>query len=435
MQTAQAQEPAPRWAPTFFTIWIGQAFSLIGSMLAQFALVWWLTQTTGSATVLATATLAAILPGVIVGPFAGALVDRWNRKRVMIAADGLVALCALALVYLFWRDAVQPWHIYAIMLVRSIGGTFHWPAMQASTSLMVPQKHLSRVAGLNQTLHGAFNVISPPLGALLLGVMPMQAIMGIDVITAVIAMTPLLFVAIPQPPKRTGETEQPPSRSTLWQDVREGLHYVYHWPGVMVMMIMAAVINFLLNPAFSLMPILVTKHFGGQALQLGWIDAAWGVGVVLGGLTLSVWGGFRRRILTTLLGLVGMGVGTLIIGLTPATVFGLAMGGMFIAGFMNPITNGPVFAIFQTVVAPDMQGRVFTVMGSLTAAMSPLGMIIAGPVADTFGVRVWYVLGGVACILMGIASASIPSVLHIEDHRAAPQTATPEAAPATIVPE
>ncbi len=109
------------------------------------------------------------------------------------------------------------------------------------------------------------------------------------------------------------------------------------------------------------------------------------MGVVLGGLTLSVWGGFRRRILTTLVGLVGMGIGTLMIGLTPATMFGLALAGMFVAGFMNPITNGPVFAIFQSVVAPDMQGRVFTVLGSVTAAMSPLGMIIAGPVADTFG--------------------------------------------------
>jgi len=416
METAPSQAPGRRWATTFFPIWIGQAFSLIGSLLAQFALVWWLTKTTGSATVLATATLAAILPGVVVGPFAGALVDRWNRKRVMMWADGASALCALVLAYLFWTNAIQPWQIYVMMLLRSIAGTFHWPAMQASTSLMVPKEQLSRVAGLNQTLQGAFNVIAPPLGALLLSFMPMQAIMGIDVVTAAIAIVPLFFVAIPQPPQREGEAEQVGGRPTLWQDVKEGLRYVYHWPGVMAMLIMAAGINFLLNPAFSLMPILVTKHFGGQALQLGWIDATWGVGVVLGGLTLSVWGGFRRRIVTTLVGLVGMGVGTLMIGLTPATMFGLALAGMFVAGFMNPIANGPVFAIFQSVVAPDMQGRVFTVMGSVTAAMSPLGMIIAGPVADTFGVRVWYVMGGIACILMGIVSVCIPAVMHIEDN-------------------
>ncbi len=127
METAPSQAPGRRWAATFFPIWIGQAFSLIGSLLAQFALVWWLTKTTGSATVLATATLAAILPGVVVGPFAGALVDRWNRKRVMMWADGASALCALVLAYLFWTNAIQPWQIYVMMLLRSIAGTFHWP--------------------------------------------------------------------------------------------------------------------------------------------------------------------------------------------------------------------------------------------------------------------------------------------------------------------
>jgi DHA3 family macrolide efflux protein-like MFS transporter len=431
METTQPQAPGRRWVASFFPIWIGQAFSLIGSMLAQFALVWWLTETTGSATVLATATLAAILPGVLIGPFAGALVDRWNRKRVMMWADGAAALCALVLAALFWTHAIQPWHVYVMMLLRSVAGTFHWPAMQASTSLMVPKEHLSRVAGLNQTLHGVFNVVAPPLGALLLSIMPMQAIMGVDVITAITAIVPLFFVLIPQPPRSLAAGAPAGQGATVLQDVREGLRYVYHWPGVMTMMIMAAVINFLLNPAFSLMPILITKHFGGQALQLGWIDATWGAGVVLGGLTLSVWGGFRRRIVTTLVGLIGMGVGTLLIGLTPAALFGMALVGMFVAGFMNPITNGPVFAILQSVVAPDMQGRVFTVMGSLTAAMSPLGMIIAGPVADALGVRVWYVLGGVACILMGIAAASIPAVVHLEDHHRDIRVAAETAQPAT----
>jgi DHA3 family macrolide efflux protein-like MFS transporter len=179
---------------------------------------------------------------------------------------------------------------------------------------------------------------------------------------------------------------------------------------------MATVINFLVNPAFSLMPILVTKHFGGQAMQLAWIDSAWGIGVVVGGLTLSVWGGFRRRILTTLVGLVGMGLGTLVIGLAPATALGLALVGMLLAGFMNVITNGPAFALIQAIVEPDMQGRVFTVMMSLTAAMSPLGMAIAGPVADAFGVQVWFVVGGVVCVLMGLIAFFVPAIVHLEDN-------------------
>jgi len=134
---------------------MGQAFSLFGSRVVQFALVWWLTQLTGSATVLATASMVALIPEIFLSPIAGAYVDRWNRRIVMILADGMIALASLWLAYLFWIDAAQVWHIYVIMLVRAVGGAFHWPAMQASTSLMVPQEHLTRVAGLNQTMNGA----------------------------------------------------------------------------------------------------------------------------------------------------------------------------------------------------------------------------------------------------------------------------------------
>jgi DHA3 family macrolide efflux protein-like MFS transporter len=155
----------------FFTIWAGQAFSLVGSQVVQFALVWWLTQLTGSATVLATASLVALLPEIVLSPIAGAYVDRWNRRIVMIVADGLIALASLWLAYLFWIGATQVWHVYVILAIRAVGGSFHWPAMQASTSLMVPKEQLTRVAGLNQTLKGVLNIACPPLGALLLAIM------------------------------------------------------------------------------------------------------------------------------------------------------------------------------------------------------------------------------------------------------------------------
>jgi DHA3 family macrolide efflux protein-like MFS transporter len=230
-------------------------------------------------------------------------------------------------------------------------------------------------------------------------------------------------VAVPQPPRRALAAEPAVGPASLWQDVREGLRFVYRWPGVMALLIMASVINFVLNPAFALMPILVTGHFGGGALQLGWMDSAWGIGVVLGGLILSAWGGFRRRILTTLMGLIGLGVGTLLIGLTPAALFELALASMFVAGFMNPITNGPVMAIVQAIVPPEMQGRVFTVIGSLAGAMSPLGMLIAGPVADAVGVRFWYVMGGAVCLLMGAMAFGIPAIVHLEDNHGRPAVA------------
>ncbi len=157
----QPLDPAT-WKPRFFTIWLGQVASLIGSSVVQFGLIWWLTQSTGSATVLATASLIALIPGIFLAPFAGVLVDRWQRRTVMVAADGLVALAALWLAVTFWSGSIEIWHIYALMLLRSIGQSFHWPAMQASTSLMVPDEHLTRVAGLNQATKGALNIVGPP---------------------------------------------------------------------------------------------------------------------------------------------------------------------------------------------------------------------------------------------------------------------------------
>ena len=412
------------WQLPFFGIWTGQAFSLVGSRLVQFALVWWLTETTGSATVLAMATLVAILPGVILGPFAGTLVDRWNRRAVMIAADAFVALVTAWLAYLFWTGSATMWHVYAAMLARALGGAFHWPSMQASTSLMVPKKHLSRVAGLNQTMQGALSVVAPPLGALLLSLLPLQGIMAIDLATAALAIVPLLFVVIPQPEKATGAAQ----KSSVWTDFRTGLRYVAGWPGLVIILAMAMIINFVVNPAFSLMPLLVTGHFGGGALQLGWLQSAWGVGMLMGGLLLSVWGGFRRRIYTSMMGLVVGGLAIMVLGVVPSGLFWLALVALLVAGLMNPLINGPLFAILQATVEPAMQGRVFTLVQSLAAAMMPLSLAIAGPVSDAIGVQTWYFFGGAAFALMGIFTFFIPAVARLEDGR-------PESQGSRLVPE
>jgi DHA3 family macrolide efflux protein-like MFS transporter len=210
-----------RWAAPFFTIWIGQMFSLVGSALGQFALVWWLTASTGSAAVLATASAAALLPTVLLGPLAGALVDRWDRRRTMIVADGAVALASAALAWLFWRGELQTWQVYAIVLVRAAGNLFHWPAMQASTALMVPERHLARVAGANQAARGAADIAAPPLGALLLALMPIYGVMLLDVATALMAIMPLCFVAVPRPERAAG------ALPSLRRDLRQGLAYVW----------------------------------------------------------------------------------------------------------------------------------------------------------------------------------------------------------------
>lgn len=430
MNTNLAIKEPERWAPRFFTIWTGQAFSLLGSQLVSFAVIWWLTQKTGSATVLATASLVGLLPQVILGPLTGALVDRWSRRLTMMIADGLIALATVILAVLFALGHVQIWQVYALLFVRSVCGGFHWPAMQASTSLMVPKEHLARIQGLNQMLQGGMNIASAPLGALLLAWLPMEGILAIDVFTAMLAIGPLFFFEIPQPERR----DLPASalgKSSLRQDLAAGFRYVWSWPGLMLIGIMAAVINFLLNPAFALLPILVTKHFNGQAIQLATLESFSGIGFIVGGLILSTWGGFKRRVITSLAGLIAMGMGCLVMGLLPSSAFILAVGTMLFIGVINPIVNGPLLAAVQAVVAPEMQGRVFTLIGTMAAGMSPIGLIIAGPISDKLGVQTWFIIGGIVTGLMGIIGFFIPAIMHFEDGKkeSADQTAEKLAIP------
>lgn len=415
-----------KWKAPFFTLWTAQALSLLGSQIVQFALIWWLTKTTGQATVLATASLIGLLPQVFLGPVAGALVDRWNRRVVMALADSTVALATLLLALLFLTGQVEIWHVYFLMFVRSAAGSFHWPAMQASTSLMVPDQHLARIQGLNQMLNGGMSIAAAPLGALLLELLPLQGVLAIDVVTAALAIIPLLFIAIPQPPKNAAGPAAAP-KTSVWQDFQAGLRYVWAWPGLVMLMVLATVINLVLTPGFALMPLLVTEHFGGQAIHLAGMESTWGVGAIAGGLLLSVWGGFKRRMLTSLVGVVTIGLGSLTVGLAPSSAILLAMVAMFFTGVGNPITNGPLMAVIQSAVAPEMQGRVFTLLVSCASAMSPLGLVIAGPLADHFGVRTWFVVGGVVTILMGLVGLFIPAVMDLEKGRG-PQPALNNAA-------
>ncbi len=408
------------WAAPFFIIWTGQQLSLVGSAAAQFALIWWLTRTTGSATVLTTATLVALLPTIVLGPIAGAYIDRWNRRVVMIVADSMIALVSLWLAYLFWRDAMQVWHVYVVMLLRSLGGSFHWPAMAASTSLMVPEKHLARVAGLNQAMNGVLSIVGAPLGALLMELLPLHGVMLVDWGTAALAVVPLFFVHIPQP-----QRQERAQQLSIWNAIGEGLRYVRGWPGLVVLIGSALIFKIVLTPASSLLPLLVSQHFRGNAAQLSMMEAVLGAGILIGGLVLSAWGGFRRRIFTTLGGIVIFSVCFAVLGLLPGHMFPIAVGDMFVIGLMLPMIDGPIMAIFQSNIAPEMQGRVFALLGSLFSLSSPIGLILAGPISDRLGLQVWYVAAGLLCGVIGLAGFFIPALVHIEENnnRRAPEPA------------
>lgn len=408
------------WQRTFFLIWVGQAFSLLGSELVQFALVWYLTKTTGSASVLAFASFVALIPRVLISPFTGALVDRWDRRRTMILADAGIAAATMALAAIFFFGRIQIWHIYAILFIRSLGSGFHWPALQASISLLVPKDQLSRIAGLNQTLRGTLGILAPVFAALLLDYLPMFGILSVDVLTAILAISPLLVVVIPKPEKKSFDDSEKPMR--IIDDVKFGFRYLYNWKGLFYLALAATLLNFLLNPGFTFTPLLVTEYFGKGAIELSAIESAFSAGMILGGMILSAWGGFRKNIITTLLGILGLAFGTALIALTPSNMFFLAVIGMAISGLMQPMANGPLFAIMQAHVEPEIQGRVFSMLESMVSAMMPISMLIAAPVAEWIGIRGWLLFGAVGCLVIGAGGFFVPALMNIEDDSRANKT-------------
>jgi len=402
------------WAVRFFSIFTGQAFSLFGSSLVQFALIWHLTQQTGSATVLATASLFGMLPQILLGPIAGTIVDRGNRRLIMIFADATIAIFTLLLAYLFWENRVELWHIYTALMIRSAGGAFHHPALSASTTLMVPKEQLSRVAGANQTLQGLVTIVAPPVGALLVATMPTQNVLLIDVFTALMGITPLLIFSVPQPVKENVEISAP--KASFMQDLSAGFKYMAAWPGLLMLGLMAALLNFLLAPTSALTPLLVTKYFKLGALHLGSLDSLFGVGMIAGGITLGVWGGFKKKIVTSLTGIILFSFAILAIAAAPPDKFWIMLVSMFFIGFMMPMVNGPIHALFQSVVEPNMQGRVMSLVGSVATAMMPLSLIIAGPVTDATSYQTWFWVAGILNFVIGIGCFFIPALTNIESN-------------------
>jgi MFS transporter, DHA3 family, macrolide efflux protein len=403
------------WVLSFTAIWGAEALSLFGTQLVQFALVWWITKSTGSATLLAGATLVALFPQIVVAPLAGALVDRWDRRWVMIFSNAGIALSTIALAVLFALGLVQIWHVYVAMFVRATGAAFRWPAMQASTAMMVPSRHLARVGGLNNSLFGLASIVSPSLGALLIEVgLPMYLLLMLDIAAACLAIVPLLLVRIPVPERVKSDLE----RSSFLTDFVEGLRFVLGWRTLSALLAAAAVIMFFSYPANSLVPLLVTKHFHGGAIQFGGLQSAFGFGVAAGGTLLGIWGGFKKRITTALLSLFLQGVGFAVVGLVPASGFAIAVAAMALVGLMNPICTGSLFAIVQSTVPHEMQGRIMSLLISLSSLAAPLGLAVAGPLADRYGISIWFLIAGIVMVVVAIISAIAPAVRNVEAHGA-----------------
>jgi DHA3 family macrolide efflux protein-like MFS transporter len=396
---------------SFLLMWTGQALSLFGTYLVQFALVWHLTLTTGSATVLAISSMMALVPDVVLGPFAGALIDRWDRRTIMLVADAVTALATFVLALLFITGTIQVWHIYVAILVRAVGQTFHLPATLAATSMMVPPERLSQVSGLNQGLEGIMMILPPIIGAVLISFVPMHVILAVDIGAAALAMSILYFIRIPQISRHTFLTR----KVTVLQDIVSGFKYVWGWPGLFILILICAGFNFFVYPAFALLPLVVTDHFKGAAPELAIVEAATAVGLITGGLIIAAWGGFKRRILSTIVFQLPASLMLLAFGLVPDNGFLLAVAAMAVYGTMTAMVNGPLMAIPQAAVEVKMQGRVLSLMNALTIGIAPIGLAFAGPISDQIGSRSWFVVAGAVSAVMTLGMLAIPAVMNIED--------------------
>jgi DHA3 family macrolide efflux protein-like MFS transporter len=330
----------------------------------------------------------------------------------MITADLFIASVTAGLVILFLTKTIQVWHIYVAMVARAVGGTFHFPALSASIPLIVPEKHLTRAAGLNQTLSGVINIIAPPAGAFLLEALPMYEVLAVDIGTAIIAVGCIVLIAIPNPIRTTLAV-----KTSAISDMLQGFRYIWIWRGLAILMGLAALINFFSTPAFVLMPVFVTEYLESDVLKLGWLSSAFGVGTITGGIILGAWGGFKRRIYTSIMGIFITGASMIGLGFTTITLFFLGVSCSFLVGLGLAIGNGPIIALLQSVIAKDMQGRVFSLIGSITAAMSPLGLAVAGPLADAVGTRFLFYIAGIATIITVVACIFISDIMNLEKYK------------------
>lgn len=397
------------WKRKFIIIWSGQLFSILSSSIAQFAIVLWISLETGSAEVLSLATIAALLPQVVLGPFAGVFVDRWSRKWTMILADSFVALCSAAIALLFYLDVIEIWQIYLLLMLRSIGSAFHAPAMKSSIPLLAPEKELTRIASINQTIQALCNICGPVLGAALIVSTNMSVVMLLDVVGAAIACTSLLFVFIPNPEKTETETT-----NNVLRDMKDGFIAIRSNRGLKWVMVTEILITFFIMPVVALIPLMTLKNFSGTAYQVSLIELLFGSGALVGGILLGIWNPRVRKVVMINLSYVIVGVSIFITGLLPPSAFIIYAIMAVVQGISMPFYSGPFTALLQTQIEISFLGRVFSLFDSISLLPSILGLLATGFIADAIGIANVFVICGIAIVMTGLLAFFIPSIMNLE---------------------
>lgn len=398
------------WKRVFAIIWTGQFLSILTSSIVNFAIVLWLSLETGSAEVLAFATMAALLPQSVLGLFTGIFIDRWKRKRVMIMADSFIAFCTLILAVLFYFDLAKISHIYVLLALRSVGSAFHMPAMQASVPLLAPKSELMRIAGINQVIQSVCNIAGPALAGLFITMMKMTNILLLDVAGAAFACLSLCFVFIPDP-----SHEERNSELHLWREAKEAIMEVRNQYGLSWLFLLSILATFVIMPVSVLFPLMTLNHFAGNAFQVSLVEVSWGGGALLAGALLGL-KKYRWNEILLINGMyIALGLTFLFSGLLPVsgfiwfavlTALGGVCGSLYFATFTT---------VIQSRIDPGVMGRVFSFYMSFSMLPSMIGLLSTGFLADSIGLgNIFIISGGFLC-LIGIISFFIPSLISLKE--------------------
>lgn len=372
-----------------------QSLSMFGSMLVQYAIIWYVTLSTKSGTALTISTLVGFLPSLLISPFAGVWADRYPRKLLIIASDLLTATSTLGLAIAFLMGYQELWLIYLVAGIRSLGGGIQMPAVNALLPQIVPPERLVKINSIFGTIHPFIMIVSPVLAGTLMGISRLEAIFFIDVITALLAVGLLvtLKVAVHQ---KAAQVQQ----SGYLDDLKAGLAYIAGNRVVRTLFIFFAMTFFLITPIAFLSPLLVTRVFGDEVWKLTANEVTFFLGSIVGGFIMMAWGGLKSHFRT--IGLASLMWAVLVAGTGLAGNLYVYLGIMFLGGIPMPIFNVPTMSLLQEMVDPDMQGRVFGVQQMITSSVMPLGMLVFGPLADMVSIQTIMVVSGAALAIPGL---------------------------------
>ncbi len=372
----------------YLFFWGGQLFSILGSSIIRFVIVWWIAEETLNPITVSIAFFLGSLPMVIIPPIVGVFIDRWNRKIVIALADSLQAFITFIMILLFLTGIANVWFIMIMNIFRGICQAIHFPTVNAIIPIMIPKKHLSRMNAINYLFTGVIQIIGPVVGATLLAFFEIEQILWVDVFTFFIAIIPLLLVKIPSILSKTDQTE----KDSYFKEFKDGINILKSVRSFLILIIFISVINLLNMPFTTQMSLFVLIDHSGGELDFALISAFLQVGIVLGAIIASTKKHWKHKELIILYSVfIGVG-GYSITALAPKGYFLLMGIGSLIHASMIPIANTMFLTILQTKVPPETQGRVFSIVASIAAAITPLGMIISGPIAVFLGIRLLFII-------------------------------------------